>query len=273
MANDIFSNIDALPDENIRIIADRLDARSQMDGFAAMRDDYFDRMDLAPDAQILELGGGTGVIGRAYAKRAGFSGRYVVSDLSQALIDYARETAVREGLDRRMDFKVIDAMTGAGLDGETYDGVVLHTLLSHVPDPAAVLRTAAAATGPGGLIAVFDADYMGMVIASGDDELDAIVSKALRNGAVAQPTVMRRVPQMAGDLGLERVAFLPTMLAEAGGSEFFISLAQAVCNVVMAQGGLESDTGQRWLAALETAIEKDAFFAMNPYFTYLYRKK
>ena len=83
---------------------------------------------------------------------------------------------------------------------------------------------------------------------------------------------MRKVPRIASELGLERIAFLPTILAEAGQSEFFISLAEAVCNVVVAQGGLDQELGQRWLAALKQAIEDDAFFAMNPYFTYLYRK-
>jgi len=272
MANDIFSNIDALPADNIKMLADRLDIRSQMDGFAAMRDDYFNLMNLDDDAQILELGAGTGIIGRAYAKRDGFSGRYVVSDLSEALIEYAKDKALEDGVDDRMDFKVVNAITGSGLDGNEYDAVIMHTLLSHVPDPVAVLKTAAQATKSGGTLAVFDADYLGMVIASGDEALDEEVAASIRARAVAQPTIMRKVPRIASELGLERIAFLPTILAEAGQSEFFISLAEAVCNVVVAQGGLDQELGQRWLAALKQAIEDDAFFAMNPYFTYLYRK-
>ena len=271
MTTDIFSNIDALPADNVKMLADRLDIRSQMDGFAAMRDDYFDRMALADDARILELGGGTGIIGRAYAKRSGFIGTYVVSDLSQSLIDYAKEKAKADGVDDCMEFRVVDAMTGEGLDDQSYDAVILHTILSHVPNPQAVLCTAVKASKLGGTIAIFDADYSGMVIASGDDQLDDAVSESLRRNAVAQPTVMRQMPRMAGGMGLQQLDFIPTVLAEAGDSEFFISLAQAVCNVVVAQGGLDAELGKKWLAALERAIADNAFFAMNPYFTYLYK--
>ena len=46
MANDIFTKIDSLPAENIKVIADRLEARAEMDAFAGMRDRYFDLMAL-----------------------------------------------------------------------------------------------------------------------------------------------------------------------------------------------------------------------------------
>ncbi|MBX3506895.1 MAG: methyltransferase domain-containing protein [Parvibaculum sp.] len=272
MANDIFSNIDGLPTENIQMLADRLDTRSQMPGFAKMRDDYFGLMNLRPNARILELGAGTGVIGRAYAKREGFSGCYVVSDLSRSLIKYAEKKASEEGVADRMEFKVANAMTGQGIGEEQYDAVILHTILSHVPDPDGVLRTAVSATTNGGIIAVFDADYEGLVIASGDEDLDSTVMSAVQQTACAQPRVMRKVPSLAVALDLRREHFVPTLLAEAGESEFFMGLAQAVCNVVIAQGGLHRETGEAWLAALKTAVANRSFFGMCPYFTYVYRK-
>ena len=272
MPNDIFSNVDALPDDNIKMLADRLDARSEMAGFAELRDEYFDRMALADDAHILELGGGTGVIGRAYARRNGFRGTYVVTDLSQSLVDIARTNANSDGVGNRMTFKVADALTGIGLDGENYDAVIMHTLLSHVPDPVAVLRTAADATRPGGTLAIFDADYAGLTITTGKDALDDEVIRTLRQNAVAQPDIMRKVPRIASNLKLERYDLIPTLLAEAGDSEFFVSMSKALAGVISAQGGLDPETARRWIAAIDQAISEGAFFAMCPYFAYLYRK-
>jgi ubiquinone/menaquinone biosynthesis C-methylase UbiE len=271
MATDVFMDVDGLPSENIKVIADRLEARAQMDVFAEMRDRYFDLMKLEANAQLLELGGGTGIVGRAYARRPGFAGCYVVSDLSQSLIDFAREQAVAEQLDGLMDFKVADALTGSGLDGAAYDGVIIHTLLSHVPEPESVLRTASGTVHAGGVIAIFDADYASLQIVSGDEPLDQEVNAAIKAGAVAQPTVMRKVPQIASDLGLRRMHVRSDFLSEIGESEFFISLARAVTNLVVAQGILEQPTADRWLSALDSAIARDAFFGMCPYFTYLYR--
>lgn len=271
MANDVYTNIDGLPAENIKVIADRLEARAEMEEFAGMRDRYFDLMALGPDARILELGAGTGIVGRAYVRRDGFAGRYVVTDLSRSLIDLGRKKAEQDGLSQLMDFQVVDAITGDGLAERDFDGVILHTLLSHVPDPEGVMRTSLRAARSGGTIAVFDADYASLQIVSGDASLDEEVDKAIKRGAIAQPTIMRRLPQIATELGLQRMEVRSDFLAEIGNSEFFLGLAQAVSNIVVASGGLNKDTAESWLAALNAAIEKDAFFGMCPYFTYLYQ--
>ena len=272
MANNIFMNIDGLPAENIQMIADRLEARAGMERFAGMRDRYFDAMGLANDARILELGAGTGIVGRAYASRDKFAGKYVVTDLSEAFIRFGENKAAEVDLSDLMDFQVVDAITGEGLIDASYDAVILHTLLSHVPDPDAVMRTASNAVRAGGIIAAFDADYASLEIVSGNEGLDDKVSAAIRANAVAQPTIMRRLPRISKGLGLHQKYFQSDFLAEAGKSEFFIGLAQAVCNVVMAQGGLDQSTGDKWLSSLQDAIDQDTFFGMCPYFTYLYRR-
>ena len=170
-----------------------------------------------------------------------------------------------------MDFQVVDAITGDGLAEGDFDGVILHTLLSHVPKPENVMQTSLRAVRSGGTIAVFDADYASLQIVSGDSSLDEEVDRAIKRGAIAQPTIMRRVPQIASELGLQRLEVRSDFLAEIGDSEFFIGLAQAVSNIVVAQGGLKKEAAESWLAALNEAIEKDAFFGMCPYFTYLYQ--
>ena len=64
--NDVFLNIDEQPEESISIISERLEEKSQTGQFASFRNEYFSLMNLNNNASILELGGGTGVIGRAY---------------------------------------------------------------------------------------------------------------------------------------------------------------------------------------------------------------
>ena len=272
MTNDMFANIDGMAAENIQIIASRLEARAGIEAFANMRDQYFDAMNLAHDARLLELGGGTGIVGRAYARRPGFTGQYVVSDLSTSFIEFAKDKGREDGLSDLMDFRIVNAMTGAGLDGEKFDAVIMRTLISHVPDPVAVLRTAAATVKPGGIIAVFDGDYASMKIVSGDEARDAVVDEALQINGVAQPVIMRHVPRIARPPGLTPEAVHPHFLSEVGGSTFFIGLAEAIGRVAMDQGDLAKDTEEAWIADLHMAIENNCFFGMCPYFTYLYRK-
>jgi hypothetical protein len=90
--------------------------------------------------------------------------------------------------------------------------------------------------------------------------------------AVAQPSVMRTLPIWASALGLKRFWVQSHFLAEVGDSDFFIGLAGALAGIVAAQGAMEQSQADDWLAALDDAIQRDCFFAMCPYFTYLYRK-
>lgn len=272
MIADVFSHLDALPAASIQMIAERLEIRADIDDFAQMRAKYFDALALPDDATLLELGGGTGVVGRAYVTRPGFAGTYVVSDVSETLIDFGKAKALEQGLSDLMDFRVVDAISGEGLPHTEFDAVILHTILSHVPDPEGVMRTAIKALRLGGLIAAFDADYASMQIISGIPELDQKAESALKNNAVAQPTIMRRIPQVASRLGLKLRETHPHFLAEVGESSFFIGIAQAMTGIVVSQGGLSAEDGEAWQSGLEQAISQGEFFAMCPYFTYIYEK-
>lgn len=272
MAADVFSHLDALPAASIQTIAERLEIRADIDDFAQMRTKYFEALALPDDATLLELGGGTGVVGRAYVTRPGFAGTYVVSDLSETLIAFGKAKALEQGLSDLMDFRVVDAISGDGVPHTEFDAVILHTILSHVPDPEGVMRTAVKALRLGGLIAAFDADYASLQIVSGISELDQKAESALKNHAVAQTTIMRRMPQVASRLGLKLRETQPHFLAEVGESSFFIGIARALTGIVVSQGGLRADDGEAWLSALEQSISQDEFFAMCPYFTYIYEK-
>ena len=71
-----------------------------------------------------------------------------------------------------MDFIIIDAMKSDQIKKSFYDAVILHTLVSHVPNPQIVIRNSVGATKKGGLIVIFDADYASLQISSGDQDLD-----------------------------------------------------------------------------------------------------
>ena len=63
-----------------------------------------------------------------------------------------------------------------------------------------------------GKIIIFDADYETLLMASGNKELDGVVNSAIKNGCVAQPKVMREIPQIAKKLGLKLLNFKSKLL-------------------------------------------------------------
>jgi len=53
------------------------------------------------------------------------------------------------------------------LPGASFDLAVLHTVVSHAPDPPGMLAQAFRVLRPGGTLAVFDGDYNTMSVATG----------------------------------------------------------------------------------------------------------
>jgi SAM-dependent methyltransferase len=228
-------------------------------------------MRLTENARVLDCGCGTGVVSRALAQRGGFAGAVVGIDSSEALIEAAQRLACGKGLDDHIEFRVGDSHALEDPD-ESYDFVIAHTLVSHVADPAKVISEASRVVRPNGTIAVFDGDYASLTYGAGDPELNEQMVNGILAAIVANPYVMRRIPMLLRDSGLEVVAFLPEIHAEAGEGAFFSNLAESYVPMSVKAGTVSSQTADHWLAAQREASRTNTFFAACSYYTYLARR-
>lgn len=121
-------------------------------GTAATRERYFDRLDLAPEDHVLDLGCGTGVSTR---RLAGMGGPVHGIDLSAPQLARARDRAAGEsGADGDATFVLGDATRLPYRDG-VFDAAVSIGTLPYVPEPLALLAEAHRVCAPGGqLLAV-----------------------------------------------------------------------------------------------------------------------
>jgi len=269
--SDVYQSIGDLAPEAQQRIIDRLEFRGHDPVFVAMRESYLDRMDLASARRVLDLGCGTGVVTRALARRDDFKGEILGVDLSEALIDAAKGFARDEGLSARIDYRVGDAQALEHADS-SFDAVVTHTLISHVSDPAALIAQAARVTAPGGVIVIFDGDYSSMTFGAGDSDSNDAVVGGILDAVVANPQVMREVPALLLQNGLEMADFLPALHAEAGQGSFFVSLAEAYVPMAVKAGTISDGVAPDWLAAQRAASDDGKFFAACNYYAYLARK-
>ena len=102
-------SISSLDAEGVQRIVDRFEYRGKDESFVAMREEYMRQMNIAPNAHVLDLGCGTGVVARALATRDNFSGRIVGIDFSNELIEVAKHLATTEGVGDLVEFRVGDA--------------------------------------------------------------------------------------------------------------------------------------------------------------------
>lgn len=109
---------------------------------------------LEPGMRVLEIGSGVGSVTALIAEAVAPGGHVVGIDNSPEAVAGAR--ALLE--DRAgVEFRVADANDLAGVE-QDFDAVVGRMVLLHVPDPAAVLRTAVQHVRPGGVVCMHEPD-------------------------------------------------------------------------------------------------------------------
>jgi ubiquinone/menaquinone biosynthesis C-methylase UbiE len=115
---------------------------------------------LARDARVLDVGCGPGTITVGLAAHAA-EGQITGVDAAGDVLDGAR-AAAREAGQANVSFQAGDVYRLEFAD-DSFDVVHAHQLLHHLSDPVAALAEMRRVCRPGGLVAVRDADYGGMV--------------------------------------------------------------------------------------------------------------
>jgi len=270
-ARDPHRFINELDDAAIERLMARLESRAKDHVFASLFEKYAAQLDLPRAARVLEIGCGTGAATRTLARRPDFHGKALGVDQSPAFIEAARRLAREEGVANRVEFQVGDAHA-LDLPDAAFDAVIAHTLISHVTDPPAVLREMTRVVRPGGTVAVFDGDYASLTYAHPDHALGQQMDVALANATFNNPRIMRDLPRLLPDLGLELVGAWGDAVVEIGTASFFRSFAETYAPSVTRAGLLPPETVAAWLDAQRRSMDEGTFFGSCTYYTYLARR-
>ena len=254
----------------LETIAARLEFRGTDDGYARRSQAYFRRLPLAHARRILALGCGTGVEVRALRRRTGPDTAIIGLDHSPSLIDAARRLTLEEGLSDNVTYRVADAHHAPYGDDE-FDIVILHTLISHVDDPLQVLREARRLVRPGGTVAVFDGDYASMTFAYPDHALATSIEEKLIELIVANPRIMRDLPRLLRETGLELVEAEGTLYANIGSGRFWVGATESYGVLLARSGLLPQELVDDWRAFQVRSAADNTFFGASNYYTYLTR--
>jgi ubiquinone/menaquinone biosynthesis C-methylase UbiE len=161
-----------------------------------MIDGYLAELDLPRDATALEVGCGTGAVTRILATLPSIE-KVVGIDPSSVFIERARSLA---GGFSRLSFQIGDARTPAFADN-SFDLVVFHTTLCHLPDPEQALREAYRVLRASGQLAIFDGDYLTATVAIHScDPLQRAVDAMMAN-FVHNPWLTRRLVKTLQSIG------------------------------------------------------------------------
>ncbi|MCU7892483.1 MAG: methyltransferase domain-containing protein [Candidatus Thiodiazotropha sp. (ex Ustalcina ferruginea)] len=268
IARDPHRFVNELDEVAIERLISRLESRAKDKVFTGLVEKYAARLTLPPSAQMLEVGCGTGAMLRFLASRSGFSGKAIGVDQSLPFVEAASKFAQLENVSDKIDFHVGDAHR-LDFPPATFDVVIANTLISHVTQPATVLEEMARVVRPGGTVAIFDGDYASLTYAIPDHDFGHKMDVALAKASFNNPRIMRDLPRLLPEFGLEVTDAWGDAIVEIGKGSYFKSFAETYAPYVSSAGLLSEDAVNSWLTVQRQAMENRTFFASCTYYTYL----
>jgi SAM-dependent methyltransferase len=130
------------------------------------------------------------------------------------------------------------------MDAETFDAVVIHTTMSHVPHPEKLVEQAFRVLRRGGWFAVFDGDYATATVARQEfDPLQACVA-AFRTNFVNDPWLVRRLPQLVRAGGFDEVSIQSHGYVEAPSGAYMLTWIDRGADVLVQDGCIDAQTAE-----------------------------
>jgi SAM-dependent methyltransferase len=265
---DVYLTIGQAGPEVIDPLAQMLELRAADPGQKAMREAYWSDVEFPAGARVLEVGCGPGPVTRALAAWPGV-GEVIGVDPSPLFVAKARELAA--GLPG-VGFEVGDAIC-LPFDDCSFDVVVFHTTLCHIPGPQRALAEAMRVLRPGGTLAVFDGDYSTTTVALSDgDPLQSCVTAVL-DGLVHDRRLVRRLPKLALEGGFDGVRLRGHSYVEAPSSSgYMLALIARGADGLAARGEIAPATAECLKAEARRRCDEGEFFGHIAYMSLTARR-
>jgi demethylmenaquinone methyltransferase/2-methoxy-6-polyprenyl-1,4-benzoquinol methylase len=105
--------------------------------------------------RVLDVASGTGDLAKAFAKKVGKSGKVVMTDINEAMLQVGRDRLVDEGIVGNVECVLADAEKLPFTDND-FDCVTIAFGLRNVTDKAAALRSMYRVLKPGGKVLILE---------------------------------------------------------------------------------------------------------------------
>jgi ubiquinone/menaquinone biosynthesis C-methylase UbiE len=264
---DLYASI-AQADETLQArLADVLEVRAADPQQRAMLTAYLSEIDLPSASAVLDVGCGTGAVTRSLAAMRGV-GEVIGLDPSPIFVEKARELG--KGLPQ-VSFRTGDGRAVPFPDA-SFDLVVFHTTLCHIPDPQKALVEAHRVLRPNGWLAVFDGDYMTTTVAIDTfDPLQRAVDAMVAN-FLHDPWLIRRLSRMLTSMGFAVTSFRSHGYTQTAEPSYMLTLIDRGADVLASAGSIGKDQADALKREARRRSEAGAFFGHISYVSVIARK-
>lgn len=264
---DIYASITAADSVTLERLIAALELRAADLLRRGILKDFVSGIDLPEEAKVLEIGCGTGAVTRFLADLPQVSQALGV-DPSPVFIAKARELA---GQVQNLTFQEGDgrALT---CEDRSFDAVLFHTTLCHIPKPEQALSEALRVLRPGGWLAIFDGDYVSVSVAIGNfDPLQCCADAAI-DGLVHDRWLVRRLPAMLPAAGFEAPQSRSYGYTSLPEPSYMFTLVDRGADLLLGAGRIGPEMTDALKAEARRRAEVDQFYGLIVFASTVARK-